>query len=199
MKKTLAVLSALLVSSAYAQTSGGPSHMFEFNADSVLGGLVSLDKSKTRGKSADNDVQFDFDLNYAYSLPAMPQIQLGARVNYNKGTEGGRGDFEDYGLEVGAIYNFNPGMNTLDLMNATYLSLYLGMGWNNNYTSPRSKDEVRSATVALGRRVSLAPMGLNSVVWSPEIAMENLNSTTGGQLEYSQNIQFRVLQFSVFF
>lgn len=173
--------------------------MFEFNADSVLGGLVSLDKSKSRGQSADNDVQFNFNLNYAYSLPAMPELQLGGRVNYNKGTEGGRGDFEDYGLEVGAIYNFNPGMNALDLMNSTYVSLYLGYGWNNNYTSPRSKDEVRSATVAVGRRFALTPIGLNNVVWSPEIALENLNSTTGGQLEYSQSIQFRVLQFSVFF
>lgn len=199
MKKIIAALSCLFVGSAFAQTSGGPTHMFEFNADSVLGGLVSLDKSKSRGKSADNDVQFDFNLNYAYSLPGMPALQLGGRVNYNKGTEGGRGDFEDYGLEVGAIYNFNPGMNALDLMNSTYVSLYLGYGWNNNYTSPRSKDEIRSATIAVGRRFALTPIGLNNVVWSPEIALENLNSTTGGQLEYSQNIQFRVLQFSVFF
>lgn len=173
--------------------------MIEFNADSVLGGKVSFDKSRTKGQAADNDVQFNLNLNYAISVPAMPQVQLGGRLNYNKGTDGGRGDYEDYGLEVGAIYNINPGMNSLDLMNSTYASLYLGLGWANNYTAPRSKDEVLTSTIAVGRRFALAPIGLSSVVWSPEIALENLNSTTGSQLEYSQSIQFRVLQFSVFF
>ena len=196
MKKTLVLLSSFLVGSAFAQDTR---HMFEFNADSTIRGLVSIDKNKTRGNNADNNVQFDVDLNYAYSLPRLPQLQLASRFNYNKGTVGGRGDYEDYGLAVGGIYNFNPGMSSLDLQNATYVSAYIGFGWNNNYTSPRSTDEVLSGTVAVGRRFSLEPIGLKNVSWSPEVAFQNLNSTTGSQLQYSQSLQFRVLQFSAFF
>jgi hypothetical protein len=196
MKKTLVLLSSFLAGSAFAQ---GTTHMFEFNADSMIKGLVSIDKSKTKGNNADNNLQFDMNLNYAYQLPSLPQLQLATRFNYNKGTTGGRGDFEDYGLAVGGIYNFNPGMSSLDLTNAMYISLYVGFGWNHNYTSPRSTDEVLSGTVAVGRRFSLEPIGLKHITWSPEVAFQNLNSTTGSQLQYSQSLQFRVLQFSAFF
>lgn len=202
MKTILALATALVMgTSAYAQespldSSSGSRHMFEFNADSVLQGILSFDKSKTKGGSADNDTQLELHLNYAYSLPTMPRLQLGGRVNYEKGTEGGRGDLEDYGLEVGAIVNWMS-----DLENSPYASLYLGMGWDNTYGNPAAgrKDEVLSSTLAVGKRFAMDEWGIKHLVYTPEIALENLNSTTGSALEYSQNIQVRFLQFAVFF
>lgn len=197
MKTIFALVAAVMVGSAYAQnTSSGNTHMIEFNADSVLQGILSFDKSKTRGASADNDTQLDLTLNYAYSLPMMPRLQLGGRVNYEKGTEAGRGDLEDYGLEVGAIIN-----HSADLRNALYASLYLGYGWANTYGNAAAgrKDEVMSSTLAVGKRFGLDRWGISHLTYTPEIALENVNSTTGSALEYSQNIQFRFLQFAVFF
>ncbi len=200
MKTILALAAALMMgTSAYAQDSfgsaSGTQHMFEFNADSVLQGVFSFDKSKTKGSSADNDTQLDLNLNYAYSIPTMPRLQVGGRVNYEKNTAGGRGDLEDYGLEVGAIVNWMA-----DLANSPYASLYLGVNWANTYgVSEGRKDEVLTGTVAVGKRFSMETLGIKHLTYSPEIALENLNSTTGSNLEYSQNIQLRFLQFSVFF
>jgi hypothetical protein len=198
MKTIFALVTALFVSSAMAQPAN-PQHMFEFNADSVLQGVFSIDKSKSRGRSSNNDTQMKLDLNYAWALPAMRNIQLGARLKYWKGTEAGRGSFEDYGGEIGAIYNFTRYMQEVDLMDAWYTSLYLGLGWANTYTSGIRDDEYFSTTVAVGKRFMLKQWGLNHLVYTPEIAFENLNSTTGGALEYSQNLQLRFLQFAVFF
>jgi hypothetical protein len=203
MKTIFALATALFVGSAFAQQPNNPSHMFEFNADSVLQGVFSLDKSKVRGGTSDNDTQLNLNLNYAYALPQMRALQVGARLNYNKATDAGRGDYEDYSGEIGAIYNYSPGQQEPDLMNSYYASLYLGLGWANNYGGSEldqgRKDEVFSQTVALGKRFDLSNWGINHLTYTPEIALENLNSTTGSNLEYSQNIQFRFLQFAVFF
>jgi hypothetical protein len=195
MKTILAFATALVIStSAYAQHDG-TRHMFEFNADSILQGILSFEKSKTRGNATDNSTQLDLSLNYAYSIPSMPRLQVGGRINYVKGTEAGRGDLEDYGAEAGAIVNMWS-----DLRNSPYASLYLGLGWANTYggTAGR-KDEILSSTLAFGKRYSLERFGINSLTYTPEIAFENLNSTTGSNLEYAQSIQFRLLQFSAFF
>ncbi|MCM2350726.1 MAG: hypothetical protein NDI69_11955 [Bacteriovoracaceae bacterium] len=202
MKTILALAAALVMgTTAYAQespldSSTGSRHMFEFSADSVLQGILSFDKSKTRGADADNDTQLDLDINYAYSLITMPRLQLGGRVTYNKGTQAGRGDLEDYGLEVGAIVNAMA-----DLENSAYASLYLGMGWANTYGNNDfgRKDEVLTSTLAVGKRFSMDMWGIKHLTYTPEIALENINSTTSSNLEYSQNIQFRFLQFAVFF
>lgn len=192
MKTIFALATALFVGSAFAQTT----HMFEFNADSVLKGVLSFDKSKTRGSSADNDTQLGLNLNYAYSIPTMPRLQIGGRANYEKGTAGGRGDFEDYSMQVGAIVNMWE-----DLRDSPYASLYVGYGWDNTYGSAAAgrKDEVMTTTLAVGKRFSLDRWNIKHLTYTPEIALQNLNSTTGSALEYSQNIQFRFLQFSVFF
>jgi hypothetical protein len=192
MKTILALTTALLMSSSvFAQTT----HMFEFNADSVLQGVLSFDKSKTRGNSADNDTQLGLNLNYAYSIPTMPRLQIGGRLNYEKGTEGGRGDFEDYSAQVGAIVNMWD-----DLRDSPYASLYVGYGWDNTYgVSEGRKDEVLTSTLAVGKRFALDRWGIKHLTYTPEIALQNMNSTTGSALEYSQNIQLRFLQFSVFF
>lgn len=202
MKTILALAAALMMgTTAYAQespiaSSTGSRHMFEFNADSVLQGILSFDKSKTRGSAADNDTQLNLDLNYAYSLITMPRLQLGGRVKYDKGTEAGRGDLEDYGLEVGAIVNAMA-----DLENSAYASLYVGMGWANTYGNNAfgRKDEILTSTLAVGKRFSMNEWGIKHLTYTPEIALENINSTTSSNLEYSQNIQFRFLQFAVFF
>jgi hypothetical protein len=208
MKTIFALVTALCVGSAFAdmhvpselKASTSPTaHMFEFNADSVLQGVLSLNKSKTKGTGATNDAQLNLHLNYAYSLANMPRLQLGGRLDYGKGTQAGRGHFEDYGFQVGAILN-----HSTDLMNSYYASLYLGLGWDNTYGNSGygngKRDEVFSKTLAVGKRIALHRyFGINHVVYSPEIALQSLNSTTGAALQYSQNIQFRFLQFSVFF
>ncbi len=169
--------------------------MFEFNADSVLQGVLGFNRSKTKGESADNDSVVDLDLNYAYSLPQMPRIQVGARVMYNIGSEAAMGDFENYGMQIGAIYN-----HSADLRNSIYLSLYGGLAWYNRYGAGSTPDdEVISSTLALGKRISLENWGINHLVYTPEIALHSENSTTGSTIEYTQNLELRFLQFSLFF
>jgi len=200
MKTIIALGTALLLmGSAFAQdgmgSGAGYKHMFEFNADSVLRGIFSFDKSKTPGNSADNDTQLDLRLNYAYALPEMPRIQLGGRVNYLKDTNTA-GDIENYGFQVGGIWN-----HTADLQNSMYASLYLGMLWNRVYGSAagNTMDEVLQSTLAVGKRFSMDRWGIKHLTYTPEIALQNQNSTNGGNLEYSQSLQFRFLQFAVFF
>ncbi len=194
MKTIYVLVTAFFVGSAFAQNT---THMIEFNADSIVQGLVSLDKSKTKGQDADTDTQMNLRLNYAYSLITLPALQLGGRLNYLKDTVAGRGDAEDYNFEVGVIYNFM--MQGTDLANSMYVSLYGGYGWANTYGSRHVKDEIFTSTFAVGKRFSMKRWGMENFVYSPEVALENVNSTTGSALEYTQNIQFRFLQFSVFF
>ena len=205
MKTILALTSVLMLGSAYGQTTeiaplhsaSGKSHMFEFNADSVLNGLFSFDKSKTPGKSADNDIEMDLKLNYAYRLPTMPMLQVGGRMNYVKDTNS-LGDIENWGLQVGGILN-----DSEDLQNSMYASLYLGMNWNKNYGAASSggsnDEEVMISTLALGKRYSMEGWGIKQLTYTPEVAFQNLTSTTGGSLDYAQSLEFRFLQFAVFF
>lgn len=196
MKTIAAVATVLIAGSAYAQSDN---HMIEFDADSVLQGVFSFDKSNTRGGSTDNDTQLKLDLNYAYTLPQMRRLQVGGRLNYWKGTEGGRGEFEDYGADVGAYYNFWSPDSSLDLQNSAYVSAFVGLGWANNLDSGQRDDELLRSTFAIGKRFKLDRWGINHLVYNPEIAFQSENSTTGGALEYSQNVQLRFLQFSLFF
>lgn len=203
--KTILVLAAVFaIGTANAQSDSSPldsstgtRHMFEFNADSVLGGLFSLDKSKTPGSSADNDSELDLRLNYAYQLPMMQRIQVGGRVNYLKDTNSS-GDIENWGFQVGGIYNHSN-----DLRNSLYASLYVGMNWNKEYSSTARggnfDDEVLISTLAFGKRYSMEGWGIKHLTYTPEIALQNRNSTTRGDFEYNQSLQFRFLQFSVFF
>lgn len=229
MKTILSLATVLLMSSAYAQSNydssssdygtgsswgagasaddsvgmgtgqgeggmGGNRHMFEFNADSSLFGVLSFDKSKTKGNSTDNDTQLNLDLNYAYSLPMHPKLQLGGRAIYLKDVNS-NGDQENWGAQVGAIYNLSD-----DLQNSIYGSVYVGMLWNHEYgDSGAGNDEVRLGTVAVGKRFNLERWGIKHVTYSPEVALQTRNSTTSSSFDYSQDLQFRFLQFSVFF
>lgn len=196
MKKILALASALLVGSAYAQGSSGQSHMFEFNADSILNGVLSFGKSKTAGSSADNDMNLDLRLNYAYTLPQYNMIQVGGGLDYASGTQAGRGDLEDYGFNLAAYFN-----NTSDLQNAYYASIKWGIEWAHTYggNNGNTSDEVGTLQLAVGKRVDLSYWGIKHLTYTPEIAFVNQDSSTRSALEYSQDLQFRFLQFSVFF
>lgn len=205
MKTILALSTAtalMMGTVAYAQegsspmaSSSGTTHMFEFNAQSILSGIFAFSKSKTKGSDADNNTTLDFEFNYAYTLPQMPRLQLGGRVNYLSGTTAGRGDVEDYGAAIGAILN-----SSTDLKNSAYVSLYWGLEWANTYGSGQgAHDEVGTTSLALGKRFSMEPWGIKHFTYTPEIAFVNEDSTTESALAYSQNLEFRFLQFSAFF
>jgi hypothetical protein len=81
-----------------------------------------------------------------------------------------------------------------------YASLYLGMLWNREYgPGVGENDEVLYSTLALGRRYSMEKWGVKHLTYTPEIAFQNRNSTNGGDFSYTQSLEFRFLQFSVFF
>ncbi len=218
MKTILALATVLLMGSAYAQSdygssdsswgdnfssgsgtgqgtaTGGDQHMIESNVDSLIRGAYSFDKSKTRGSSADNDSQLDLVLNYAMKI--KDNWQAGVRLNYKKDTDSS-GDTEDYGFKVGAYYNFDD-----NLMESMYLSLFTGLEWSKFYGSGTADDEVWKTTLAFGKRFGLARWNVAHLTYSPEIALVTANSTTGSKgsnLEYSQSVQLRFLQFSLFF
>lgn len=105
------------------------------------------------------------------------------------------GDIENWGLQAGVIYNLSD-----DLQNAFYGSLFAGMLWNHEYgDSGAGNDEVTTATVAIGKRFNLERWGIKHVTYSPEVALQTRSSNTGRSFDYTQDLQFRFLQFSVFF
>jgi hypothetical protein len=197
MKKTiLAIATVLLMGTAYAQTEdqAGDENMIESNVESLVRGSFNFDKSKTRGKDADNDTQLDLVLNYARKF--AKQWQWGARVNYKKDTAAA-GDEEKYGFQVGLFYNFSE-----NLQESFYVSLFTGLDWDKFYSGGIANDEIWKTTLAVGKRFALARWKVAHLVYSPEIALQTANSTTGSKgsnLEYSHNVQFRFLQFSLFF
>jgi len=90
-------------------------------------------------------------------------------------------------------------LNTIeDFTDAAYVSLYLGAGFAEEFC-PNTRDDLRFATLAVGKRFQLNNIGLKHVTCSPEIAVKNVSSNTSQALDYSQSLQFRFLQFSVFF
>lgn len=186
-KVLLAVGCGLIATSAWAQQKN---HMFDFNADSIVQGTLNFGKTKNRGTHADNGSDLKLLLNYAYRV--APRMQVGVRTNYVKDST--KYNSEGWGMEVGAIWNFQE-----DFMNTAYASVYLGMQWDNTYGALASSDEIRKGTLAVGKRFDLKVFGLDHVTWSPEIALQALNSSTGSALDYAHSIQFRFLQFSVLF
>ena len=189
MKFFFLIMTSLLIGTAYAEETR---HMIEFNADSVLLAKYAFNKSKTRGRDADNDSQATLSGGYAYSLPSMPMLQIGGRGNYSKATVSN--DVENYGLQVGVIWNLNE-----DLTNSYYASLYAGMQWNQTYGNAQTRDENLISTLSAGKRFSLSRWGVKHLTYTPEVSLVNQNSTTGSNIEYRQSIELRVLQFSVFF
>lgn len=168
----------------------GVRHMFEFNVDSVLAGALAFENSKVKGSDATNDSRANLSLNYAYGI--APLLQVGGRMNYFSGMSGAN-DYENFDLSVGAILN-----NMEDFTQSAYLSLYVGAGYAEQF-GPNTRDDLRFATLAVGKRFQLNNIGLKHVTYSPEIAVKNVSSTNNEALDYSQSLEFRFLQFSVFF
>jgi hypothetical protein len=201
-KLFLAAAVSALSLGAFAQDSTWQEQnsMMNFNVDSIFQGTLNLDSSKVKGMDGDNDTQLQLSLNYFHALPNLRNLQVGGLVNYQKGTETGRGDFEDYGAAIGAYWNFQMSPeDTLNLRTAWYVGALLGYGWNNTYGTERSDDEFVTTTVAFGKRVPLNYWEIKQLVYTPEVAYVSVNSKTSGALEYSSSLQFRFLQFSVFF
>lgn len=201
--KILAVLSTLLLTgTVVAQTNrtfasqSGQDHMIEFDADSLLNGVLSFGKSKVRGSSTDSSLALDLRLNYAYRLPHAPRVQLGGGVSYVSGPAAGRGDMEDYGFNLAAYFN-----QSTDLQNSLYGSVKWGIDWANTYggANGNSSDEVGTLQLAAGKRFSLDQWGIKHLTYTPEVAFVNKDSSTRSALEYSQSLEFRFLQFSAFF
>jgi hypothetical protein len=168
----------------------GVQHMFEFNLDTVLAGALSFDKTKVSGSSADNDTKLNLVFNYAYGI--APLLQVATRFNYLSGVSGGS-DVENLNVEFGGILN-----NQEDFTNAGYVSIFLGAGWAQDFGAS-TRDDLRFASLAVGKRMSLDRMGLKNVTYTPELAVQMINSTNDSGLDYSQSLEFRFLQFSVFF
>lgn len=213
MHKKLVLVLALLSGSAFAQdyfvdtqgrqameesgsqtapmAAAGMRHMFEFNVDSIEAAAISFDKIKTKGSDADSGTNLDISLNYAYGIHRF--FQAAARFEYFSGVNRTEEE-ENFNLALGLIANASE-----DFTNSAYASLYLGAGWAQQFGNDSSRDDLRFGTLAIGKRYPLEMLGLKHIVYSPEIALNMVNSTTDESLDYSYSLQFKFLQFSVFF
>lgn len=169
----------------------GMRHMFEFNVDSALRAAISFDKIKTKGASSDNNTNSNLSFNYAYGVHRF--IQAGMRFNYFSGVNGTE-DEENMDFSVGGILNSSE-----DFTNAAFVALYVGAGWAQQFGNDASRDDLRFATLSVGKRIPLERWGIKHVTYTPEIALKMTNSTTDESIDYAQSLQLRFLQFSVFF
>lgn len=169
----------------------GSRHMFEFNIDSAMAAAISYDKIKTKGSSADNETNYDLNLNYFFGV--HPNLQVGARFDYFKGL-GAVEDIETLTLDVGGYWNFDE-----DFSSAIFLGAFVGAGWAQQFGNDASRDDLRQATVSAGKRFPLDRWGIKHVTWTPEVALKMINSTTDESIDYQQSLQLRLLQFSVLF
>jgi len=169
----------------------GRRHMFEFNVDSPLKAAISFEKNKVKGSDSDNETNAALSLNYAYGIHRL--VQAGMRLNYFSGVSGGQ-DLENMDFSIGAILNSEE-----DFTRSMFAALYVGAGWAQQFGAGSTRDDLRFTTLSAGKRIPLERFGLEHVTWTPEIALKTLNSTTNASLDYSQSLEFRILQFSVFF
>lgn len=222
MKKTILAATALLMTSAYAQTNyeNTPSDYGSDNAwsDDYRGSGMGTGQSasgasdqhmiesnvdslirgaysfdKTKTRGSSADNDSQADLVLNYAVKFHDKWQFGTRLNYlNKTAQAG--DTENFGFQLGVFYNFSE-----NLMQSSYLSLFSGLEWQRTYGNGNPRDEIWKTTLAAGKRFTLARWNIAHLVYSPEIALVTANSTTGTNVEYGQNVQLRFLQFSLFF
>lgn len=169
----------------------GRRHMFEFNVDSPLKAALSFERNKVKGSDADNESNAALSLNYAYGIHRL--VQAGFRLNYFSGVNGNV-DVENMDVSIGAILNSEE-----DFTRSMFAALYIGAGWAQQFGNGTNRDDLRFTTLSVGKRMPLEKFGLDHVTWTPEIALKTTNSTTNSSLDYSQSLEFRILQFSVFF
>src|SRR5665647_1372388 len=145
MKTVFALFTALFIVSAFA---AGDDHMIESNVDSLVRGAYNWNKTKSRGKGADNNTELDLTLNYAYKF--RPHWQLGTRLNYLKDQITST---ENYGFQVGGFWNHDT-----DFANSMYVSFFTGLNWDHSYNLSSANgrnDEKWASTLAVGKRFSL--------------------------------------------
>jgi hypothetical protein len=169
----------------------GSRHMFEFNIDSAMRAAVGFDKTKVRGGSSDNSTNYEFDLNYFYGVHRL--LQVGFRFEYFNGL-GRATDLERVDLQVGAYLNSEE-----DFSRAAFIGGFVGGGYSQTYGNQGARDDLRSATISVGKRFPLDRWGIKHVTYTPELALKYTNSTTDRALDYSQNLQLKILQFAIIF
>ena len=186
-----AAAAASATSSNQPLADKGGRHMFEFNIDSILAAAISFDKVKTKGQDSDNDTNMQFSGNYFYGV--HPMLQIGGRVDYFNGV-GAVEDIETMSLDIGGYINSDQ-----DFSRAAFLGAFVGAGWAQQFGDTSSRDDLRQATVSIGKRFPLSRWGIRHITWTPELALKYQNSTTDQSLDYTQSLQLRILQFSVLF
>jgi hypothetical protein len=171
--------------------SPGVRHMLEFSPQTMEAAVLSFDRIKTKGGDADTGANLVFDMNYAYGVSRF--LQAGVRFHYLSGLSGAE-QSEAMNVQVGGIFNL-----TTDFTQSAYASLFVGAGWQQKFGTGGTRDDLRLATLAVGKRFPLTMFGIKHVVYSPEVALAMVNSTNDESIDYSQSLEFRLLQFSVFF
>lgn len=177
--------------SPVAMANPGVRHMLEFSPETMEAAVLSFDRIKSKGSDADNGTNLNFNVNYAYGV--SQNIQAAARFHYLSGLAGAN-PTEGLNMQFGGIYNFIP-----DFTQSSYVSLFLGLGYQQQFGNNGSRDDLRYMTFAFGQRFPLTMFGIKHVTYTPEIAFQTINSTTNDSLDYSQSLELRLLQFSVFF
>jgi opacity protein-like surface antigen len=187
MKFILAAVVAVMSVSAFAQK-----HMVQFGTDAQTLSSLSFRSEKHSGQKSEEDKNFNFTGNYAYALTS--NLQVGANFNYSIEKENNE-DSENYGLLVGATWNFDT-----DFRKAYYVGVHAGMDWGRKSGGDEnsSSEELISRATA-GKRFPLSFIGLENVTYSPEVSFTSVNSTKKTDTEWSQDLSFKILQFSVFF
>ena len=169
----------------------GVRHMLEFSPEAMEAAVLSFDRIKSKGSDADSGTNLNFDVNYAYGVSQY--LQAAARFHYLSGLSGADPS-EELTIQLGAIMNL-----TSDFTQAAYVSLFVGAGFDQQFGNNGSRDDLRLGTIAVGKRFPLTMFGVKHITYSPEVALQTVNSTTNDSLDYSQSLEFRFLQFSVFF
>lgn len=189
MKLLIAVVALAASLSAVAQSK----HMVSFGTSNQTLGSLAWNSEKSRGSDAEEDKSIFLMGNYAYSL--NDHIQVGGNLNYTS-FKFSTDNSESYGFQVGGYYNLNS-----DFRKSMYASVFAGWDWgyDNSKFSDVSRTETFKTTVAVGHRYPLSFLNLENVTYSPEIAFVSNNSTKKSDTEWSQSLEFRLIQFAVFF
>lgn len=187
MKLLFAALTLVMSLSAFAQK-----HMVQIGTDNTTIGNLSWESEKTRGSnSSESKAAYAF-ANYAMTVTSNLQAGVKGEI-FNVSSDGSSSD--SFGLQVGGIYNLDT-----DLKKSLYASLYVGWEWGNQVddTFEDERTEEFSSTLAVGKRFPLSFINEN-VTYSPEIAYVSKNPTKTSGTEWTQSLEFRIIQFSIFF
>lgn len=187
MKVLILAVAMVMSSAAFAQK-----HMVQFGTDNVTIGNLAWETEKTRGNdSVESKSQYVF-ANYAMALTSHIQVGVKADIFRNQVADE---KSTSYGLQIGGVYNLNT-----DFRKSLYASLYVGWDWDhaNGDDFDIERDETFKTTFAVGKRYPLSFISEN-VTYSPEVAFVSSNPTTSSDTEWTQSLEFRILQFAVFF